>query len=227
MKALLDPTNILAMISENDAATAQPTKVVALVPSKEALDGPIRLHGSIREVSRAESTQLRTDVGNGRRLVIRYGKDLRYCPAWDKWLIWDKVRWRIDDDGEIMRRAKKTIRAIYVDAYSQGELESLDDVKHALRSESQSRLNAMIALAQSERGIPVSPHDLDAGPLLLNCLNGTLDLTTGTLKKHSRYDLITKLAPVDFIPEANCPLFDKFIRRITSAVTQNRPMVVT
>jgi putative DNA primase/helicase len=51
---------------------------------------------------------------------------------------------------------------------------------------------------------------------LLNCLNGTIDLKTGTLQKHNREDLITKLAPVKYDENAKCPIFDSFLAKIAN-----------
>jgi putative DNA primase/helicase len=53
-----------------------------------------------------------TDAGNADRLAARYGKTLRYCPAWKKWLIWDGTRWRPDDRRTVMRCAVETARSI-------------------------------------------------------------------------------------------------------------------
>jgi putative DNA primase/helicase len=72
----------------------------------------------------------------------------------------------------------------------------------------------MIELAKSEQGIPVSPQQLDSNPWVLNVLNGTLDLRTGQLREHRREDLITKLAPVAYDPEAPCPRWEAFLSRI-------------
>ena len=72
----------------------------------------------------------------------------------------------------------------------------------------------MIELAQSERCIPVLPEQLDADPWLLNCLNGVLDLRTGRLHPHRRGDLFTKLAPVAYEPEAECPTWKAFLHSI-------------
>jgi putative DNA primase/helicase len=72
----------------------------------------------------------------------------------------------------------------------------------------------MVNLAQSDEAVGVMPVELDADPMLLNCENGTLDLQTGELRSHSRQDLITKLAPVEYDPSARCPQFEKFIHRI-------------
>lgn len=72
----------------------------------------------------------------------------------------------------------------------------------------------MIELAKSEPGIPVRPQELDSHPWVLNVLNGTLDLRTGQLRPHAREDLLTKLAPVAYDPEAQCPLWETFLSRI-------------
>ena len=170
-----------------------------------------------------------TDRGNAQRLVERHGRDLRYCHPWGKWLVWDGQRWKIDDTGEVMRRAKGTASAIYAEASipSRKAAEEPDEDKRELKakiaelmskwargSESRYRIEAMILMAQSEPGIPVLPSDLDTHPLLLNRENGTIDLCTGKLLEHRRGDLITKLAPVSFDPDATCPTFDRFLAQI-------------
>jgi putative DNA primase/helicase len=153
-----------------------------------------------------------TDLGNAQRLVARHGKDLHYCPAWRKWLIWDGKRWNKDDTGEILRRAKETIRAFHLDALDiQDSGQRGQAVKHALKSQYEGRLTAMVGLAESEPGIPVRPNDLDRDPYLLNCSNGTVELKTGTLRNHRPEDLITKLAPVTYVASAECPVFKSFL----------------
>jgi putative DNA primase/helicase len=85
---------------------------------------------------------------------------------------------------------------------------------HASSSEKATRVKAMIELATAEEGVPVTPQDLDADPCLLNVLNGTVDLRTGTLYEHRRSDLITKIAPVVYDPRAMCPTWLAFQQRI-------------
>jgi putative DNA primase/helicase len=60
----------------------------------------------------------------------------------------------------------------------------------------------------------VREEDLDTDPWLLNVENGTIDLRTGTLKRHDRADKITKLAPVRFDRSAKAPKFMKFLKQI-------------
>jgi putative DNA primase/helicase len=80
--------------------------------------------------------------------------------------------------------------------------------KHAISAQSERNIKAVINLARSEPGIPVLETELDANPWLLNISNGTLDLTTGTLATYRREDLITKVIPVHYDPDALCPHWD-------------------
>ena len=72
----------------------------------------------------------------------------------------------------------------------------------------------MISLSQSEPGIPVLPDELDASPDLLNVLNGTIDLRSGKLREHRREDLITKIVPIEYDPDANAPAWETFLGRV-------------
>jgi len=156
-----------------------------------------------------------TDYGNAERLVARHGENLRYCPPWKRWLIWDGKRWCHDETQEIERLAKDSIR--HLDCVAEG----IEDAKKrdrliafARRSEANARLKAMIDLAESEPSMPVRPKQLDEAPMLLNVLNGTIDLTTGTLREHRRSDLLTKLVPVAYDPKTDCPRWKKFLARV-------------
>src|SRR3989442_1633574 len=43
--------------------------------------------------------------------------------------------------------------------------------------------------------------------------NGTLNLKTGELSKHNPSDLITKIANVEYHPDAKCPAFETFLQQ--------------
>jgi len=156
-----------------------------------------------------------TDLGNAMRLVALHGKDLRYCYTWGKWLVWDGKRWVIDDAGQVELLAKDTVKNIYAEAAREtSESRRKELAKWALSSESRQRLSAMVALAQSEPGIPIKHDEPNRDRWLINCLNGTLDLRTGELKPHDRADLITKIAPVEYRPGAPCPNWLSFLDMI-------------
>jgi len=153
-----------------------------------------------------------TDLGNSERLVARHGGDLRYFHGWRKWFVYDGKRWCLDDSGAVKERGKDTVRSIYEEAAAAGtesERKALAD--HAKRSESRQRVEAMISLAESS--VPVQAGELDTDPWMLNVENGTVDLS-GELREHRRENMITKLAPVEYDPDAKAPIFDAFLKRI-------------
>ena len=156
-----------------------------------------------------------SELGNAERLVARHGKDIRYCHEWNKWLIWTGTHWQIDLTGEVERRAKETIRAIYSEA---AEIEDEEKraalAKHAAKSETNRAISAMVELAKSEPGIPVLSDQLDSDIWLLNCKNGTLDLRTGELRPHNRKDYITRIIPTEYNPYADFEEWAKFLHRI-------------
>jgi putative DNA primase/helicase len=156
-----------------------------------------------------------TDLGNARRFVAQHIRDVRYVPQWGEWIAYTGRRWQRDTTGEVVRRAKETSLSIYQEAFARANQEErVEYSKHAVRSESARSITAMLELAKTEPGIPVEPHQLDADPMLLNVLNGTIDLRTGILHAHDRADLCTKLAPVNFDPGASLPLFDEYLKTV-------------
>lgn len=172
-----------------------------------------RLAASLSNEMRSKRVAaLRTDVGNAARLVRRFGDDIRFCHATGVWLIWDAKRWRPDDSGRIVRLCKKTALSILDEAKKLTGDELTEHTRWARKSQSRERLTAMAALAQSE--VAVTPDELDADAWAFNCRNGTIDLRTGELRPHRQADLITKLAPVEYDPSAQCPRFLRFLGEI-------------
>jgi putative DNA primase/helicase len=82
----------------------------------------------------------------------------------------------------------------------------------AYKTQSNRNIQDMLKLSQNTMGI--SQAALDADPLLFNCLTGTINLRDGSSRLHDPQDRISKLASVDFRPEAKCPTWRTFLDRI-------------
>ncbi|MCW6509799.1 DNA primase family protein [Lichenifustis flavocetrariae] len=176
-----------------------------------------------------------TDLGNAERFHRRYSGQLLFCRAIG-WLAWDGRRWQRDGADERVGLAEHaTVRAIQDEAKTiRG---SADDfvVADASRSkppvwysdkvaawgrasENASRMGVISKRAAAMFAIPVT--QLDRDPMRINVLNGTLlvrksdDDPYVVLSPHDPADLITKLAPVTFDREADCPRFDAFLLRV-------------
>jgi putative DNA primase/helicase len=180
-----------------------------------------RKHSSVYPLARLEDYRgavpfrdfRRTDLGNSERFISRHGEDVLYWYAWGKWLIWTGARWERDEGGKVHRLGKATVRSMYqeaAEAEDEKERKALAD--HAKRSEAEARIKAMLELAKSEE--PVSSEELDARPWFLNVQNGTIDLRTGELRPHRQEDLITKIAPVAYDPDARAPAWSAFLERV-------------
>jgi putative DNA primase/helicase len=149
-----------------------------------------------------------SDTGNAARFVRHHRGRLLHCDG-TGWLLYDGSRWQ-PAGSEVTRLAKATVSQIYGEARHYETREQRERVTTwALRSESEKLIRSMISLAECE--LSVSADALDQDPWLVNCVNGTFDLRTGELREHDPDDLITKLAPVHYDPEASSALWERVI----------------
>jgi putative DNA primase/helicase len=157
-----------------------------------------------------------TDLGNAERLVDGYGEIIRYSYDRKRWLTWTGKLWEWDPGDRVVKMAKAAVRKIYREAADETDDKRRKElVSHAKRSESESRIKAMMELAQSEPGVPVNIVRLDANPWLLNCQNGTIDLSSGQLRVYRKEDLLTIILPINYSPDAGCPLWLKFLNFVS------------
>lgn len=137
------------------------------------------------------------DLGNAEKLIERFGHEIRFCLETKRWYVYRRGRWIQDSGGRLFRMAFKIAK-------------STKEEKLA----SKGGLKAMIELARWFPGICMPVGAMDSDPWLLNCQNGTLDLRTGELRPHDPSDLITKMSPVKFEPDATCPVWADTIEKI-------------
>jgi putative DNA primase/helicase len=155
-----------------------------------------------------------TDTDNAQRFAQRFGPTAIHTPGMG-WLVFDGRRWCPDSLNKVVELAKETARLIAQEAEHLS-----DDTARARRkafsvqSLNKGSLDRMLDLAKSL--LAVKDECLDADPWALNVENGTIDLRTGHLEKHDPRDLLTKVAPVQADRTAKCPIFKKFLKRITA-----------
>jgi putative DNA primase/helicase len=146
----------------------------------------------------------RSDLGNGQRFALRFGRDARYCHMFKSWFIWDGRRWARDKSGLIYELGKDVALRLGDEApLYEFDTERQAAFKWAAGSQSKSAIENLVALARSS--LPISPDELDRDPHLFSTMNGTLNIQTMEFREHQQRDLITKLAGVEFYPDASCP----------------------
>lgn len=153
-----------------------------------------------------------TDIANAARLAKRHGLSIHYTAA-AGWLIWTGCRWCEDPKNvRIQALAKETALAIFDEIKDATDRDAM--MKHAKRSQAKTSIEAMIALARSEPGTLAEITDFDTDVMLFNVSNGTIDLRTGALRPHRREDLITRISPIEFNPQAECERWDAFLWQV-------------
>jgi P4 family phage/plasmid primase-like protien len=156
-----------------------------------------------------------TDTGNARRLVGRFGGDIRFCHDRNEWLIWDGHRWVWDSTSEIVRKATDTATCIIGEAGHIINIAEMDKISRWTRqSLSASGINNMISLAKADNSVTMTSSRLDQSDWQLNVSNGTIDLKGILFRPHAREDMITKIAHVAYEPDAGCPTWIWFLGSI-------------
>jgi len=136
-----------------------------------------------------------------------------FVPQWG-WRYWDGRRWARDEGGHrVMALAMDIIPRHFLERAiaARGEVRA-QLLEMARKAMSRHRLSAALELAKGL--LLADPSEFDRDPFALNCLNGTVDLRTGELRPHNPADRITKLAPVEYDPNAAAPTWERFLNDI-------------
>lgn len=155
------------------------------------------------------------DMGNAQRMLDLFGQKILYNYNEKKWLIYDGIRWHTDGTGFIRTLADRSIARMSVEAAyyeSQDEDTAKAFRKHLKSCRSNKSKNAM--LSELEHHVPVTPNDLDRNKALLNTADCVIDLRTLETQPHDATLLITKHTPIKYKPDAECPLWEKFLNQI-------------
>ena len=161
-----------------------------------------------------------TDQGNARRIVSAFGHNLLYVDRWDRWYIWDGVRWRNDDILEVHRFATKAIHGIWWESQAAPSRSAADLAERWwIASQSAGRHAAAISLARAT--VPAEFDQFDRHNELFNAANGTIDLRTGSLRQPNREDRITARSLVKFDPVAKCPTWMRTLNQVFTSDPDN------
>lgn len=169
-----------------------------------------------------------TDLANAHRLAKLHNGDLLFARALG-WLAWDGRRYAQDELGIPGRHAQDVAVSIRTESASArkraSKISSEERRKQAnkdsdrlwawaARSQQEKGLRCMLKVAECLPEFAVMPSAFDSDLMLLNALNGTIDLRTGRLRDSAKGDRITKLAPVELRSDWGCPTWLAFLGRI-------------
>ena len=169
------------------------------------------------ELRNAYNPNRTTELGNAQRLEALAAIDLKFVPGIG-WLFYDSGVWLADNHAATEVYKNRVIDSLYTELEPLIANHDTEGIKRlsawAKRSEEVKKAEGALGWAKSSPSFYTLPGKLDSDQMLLNVKNGTIDLRTGRLRAHDRKDLITKLAPVNFDPNAKAPVFESFLLQI-------------
>lgn len=142
------------------------------------------------------------------------GNKIRWCRDLGGWFIYDGTRWEKDNNETIKRYAIEatTIIAERMRALGTKQRANLRKIH------TEPGINAMINCSKALFGASVEQFDSDKQ--LINCLNGTYDLSRNVFEDFKQEDMITKRANVTYNIHAEAPRWKQFLEEIFLGDTQ-------
>lgn len=156
----------------------------------------------------------REEIGMGNAFADYFKPIARYNSERGIWYVYDGTVWQPDMENlKVAELAKLLADKLYVFALTITEEDSRKRfIERVKKLQLRKHRDTMIKDAKSV--YPLSMKSFDRDIYLFNCKNGTLDLRTMEFRKHSPEDYLTKVSPVIYDPEADCPRWRSFIDEI-------------
>lgn len=159
------------------------------------------------------------EIGGAKRFAAMAKGYVLYDINQEQWLAWNGCRWvplkgkKPSELFDLVNQVTIIVRAEHVSHkvnHDSGLIEGQE--KNLLRSlGSQRGISAILSAAQGEKYLGKRIDKRNSIENVLNVLNGEVNLENGTLAKHDKSHLFTKVVPTSYNPKAECPTFHKFL----------------
>lgn len=156
----------------------------------------------------------REEIGMGNAFADYFKPIARYNSERGIWYVYDGTVWQPDMENlKVAELAKLLADKLYVFALTITEEDSRKRfIERVKKLQLRKHRDTMIKDAKSV--FPISMKSFDRDIYLFNCKNGTLNLRTMEFREHRPEDYLTKVSPVIYDPDAECPRWRTFIDEI-------------
>ena len=204
---------------DDDAPNFGPPELRAPAPDREdrvldAHEVPAQLAGEDMNMLLA-ALEL-NDEGNAQAFARVHGAQYRFDRVRWKWFKWDHHVWRECQGSEATRAMvdtvnKRSVASAYIadDDYRKKYVAFCVSSKNRMRAMNGLDMAGTLPMLEWPMNAP-----LDADVDLLGCVNGVLELSTGTLRPGRRSDLITRGSGTRYDANATCPRFELFLNEV-------------
>jgi len=157
-----------------------------------------------------EKVASQKDYGHARELAHLFAGRFRWAHKLNCWMryVESEGRWVEAPEESVFKEASDALRRHYAAKLLDAEMQEAKELQARLKDTTDlTRMRNALSFLKGWEGILTYPHEWDSNPWLLNVKNGTLDLQTFNLLRHSPDHLITKFAPVAYDPAAPASLW--------------------
>jgi len=154
------------------------------------------------------------DIGIARLFHDLHKNMLCFVSETKSWYVFNR-RWVKDEENlAAMEHCKDFAESLiaYGEKCFEEDPETVIFKKYTLRFHSRTQRKSLLSDARSIA--PKSLNDFDKNKLLFNCINGTLDLRTMTLRSFAAEDYITMISKVKYVVGAVSKRWESFISEV-------------
>lgn len=158
-----------------------------------------------------------SEMGMANLFGLLYSQEVRYCPEHKSWYTYFEGVWRKDEGAVLVsEKIKDFVRLMILYC---GEIED-DDLRKSYTSfvnkMGDRRMRDRI-LKDATGELRISAVEFDSNPYLINCLNGTYDLSDFSFREHNWEDFLTMQTSFKHTisREIKSERWEKFIDEIT------------
>lgn len=168
---------------------------------------------------------LRTEWSEALSLKARYGQDMSYVQEWNDFLVWNGTIWEQDAFGPAILYKKHLDERLSSQLQALQDMPREDAMKHGaigwlMAGHKLNRMNNVVNHLKSEADMRRKVMEIPVVRNVIACPNGTIDLSTGTLRQHTRSDWQQSFCPTKFDPTARCDRWLKLLEDVFLGSTE-------
>ena len=158
-----------------------------------------------------------SDIWVAEAFLKRFGTQVKWVPAWGKFLYWDGQCWRKDELSRVPSMMVSVCKEIADRLLREADNDKAraTQLKKAVAVSSARTVAAAISLIKSEPSIVSPAEKMDADPWVLGTPGGTVDLKTGEILTAEPMRFVSKLAAVTPNYSQKTPIWREFLSVVT------------
>lgn len=157
------------------------------------------------------------DTGNADRLMDQYGEYIKYSYIDKAWYFYNGSYWEIDDKGMVEGLADKVVENMRDEKPKVAPDVDPEDVIEKWQKfikKSRNHTQKKNFLEETKHRVPVLHGEFDNDPMLINAVNGYVDLSNGILQEHDIKKMFSQQTNIEYSDNIDCPIWMNFLNQV-------------